>query len=232
MTRKKRPVVSAAQEQEPPSTGLTLWPLPEAMTRSTVYRRLSMIKRMKLDTALLLRAEKGESLETIAARFRLKEDHRIGLIALKAYEGHLRETIRPVVSSLVLANLCGSLPADQRAMLEEGGRILFISRVLRALDKPDDVLSVTDMARLATIFKSSMRRTPGASSSGSTPGKCSGTGESSEVSPTADETLEHVEEAVRMLYGLDTKPASDRKQPAQPRHLPAGEAPRGDASPS
>ena len=178
-----------------------MWPVPEEMTRSAIYRRLPMTTRMDLDGALLLRTENGQTLESIASRFRLKESYRIGLAALKAYVGHLESAVRPVAKSLMIANLMGCLPAEQRAKLTEGSRVLLLSRVLQLMDQSDPPLSVGDIARLATLFKSSSGPAPHSTRASSE--ESAGDSNAARDAPPDDGGLHYVNEAVRRLYGLE-----------------------------
>ncbi|HOJ56732.1 MAG TPA: hypothetical protein PK184_13015 [Phycisphaerae bacterium] len=172
-------------------------PLAAALARSMVYRRLPMGLRSRLDSAILLRPKKLQTLEAIAAHFELSS-YGISPAALRSYARRLEELVRPAATSQMLAAVFGCLPAGYRRRLLDGTQVVLLSRVIQALSaEPAQPLTIAEMVRLGTVLSAIARTTerpqgPGAKRSRST-------------RPAADQEMMQpakIKELVRSIYGL------------------------------
>ncbi len=174
---------------------------PAGLCRTAVYRRVPREVRMRLDAALLDRAEGTAALQAIADRFELRNRYGLSLPALRTYARRLEAFCRPVLASAILAAMLGGLPAAFRRSLQHGSEVLLLSRLAATLNRTDDdALTVADLVRLgsmlATLTGRKSRR------------PCARRGAGKAGPPDASQLAR----TVRELYGLnltDAPPAAD-----------------------
>jgi len=173
---------------------------PAGLCRTAVYRRVPREVRMRLDAALLERAEGTAALQAIADRFELRNRYGLSLPALRTYARRLEALCRPVLASAILAAMLGGLPAAFRRSLQHGSEVLLLCRLAATLNrKDDDALTVADLVRLGSMLASLAGRKSTRPCARRGTGKA-GTPDGSQLART-----------VRELYGLnltDAPPAA------------------------
>lgn len=190
--------------------------LPSWLTRSSIYKKVPVAVRGRLDEAILLRPADCATLEQIADKFELASLYGISTSVLRSYARKLEQFVRPAAASQLMAGVLGCLPEEYRQQLVAGGQVLLMSRVVKALsDEGGTELSVADLAKLgsvlsavggrpsvsATRIKSTQKKR---SSKDDASEQESVAGESASISSSHDPTK--LAEAVRMLYGLPWPP--------------------------
>ena len=191
-------------------------PLPEWLTRSSVYKKVPDAVRGRLDEAILLRPAKCVTLEQIADKFELADRYGISGSVLRSYACKLEQFVRPAAASQLMAGVLGCLPEEYRQRLVAGGQVLLLSRVVQALSAEGGAeLSVAELAKLASVLSAVGGRTrlPAARAKVSSKARTSLAGESTQEpasgepdpKPSIGDSAK-LAEAVRMLYGLPWPP--------------------------
>jgi hypothetical protein len=181
--------------------------LPAWLTRSSVYKKVPVAVRGRVDEAILLRPAKCATLEQIAEKFELAGRYGISHSALRSYARKLEQFVRPAVASQLMAGVLGCLPEGYRQRLVAGGQVLLLSRVVQALSAEGGAeLSVAELAKLASVLSAvgSRSRSPAAGAKAAPHTRSSSAGEVDPKPPTGDPAK--LAEAVRMLYGLPWPP--------------------------
>jgi len=184
--------------------------VPAWLARSSIYKRVPVRVRIRLDKAILFRPPESPTLEAVADKFKLSERYNISLASLRNYARKLEQFVKPAMGSQLLAELLGCLPESYRQQVASGNQVLLLSKVLQALTMGGaDALSVADLAKFSTILSGIASRTNMGSkkSTGSGPKK---KGPPAESEPSGAEPGK-VAEAVRMLYGLPWPPEQEQK---------------------
>jgi len=132
----------------------------DALSRSSIARRLPVNLRTRLDEAILLRPKGLPTLEAIAAHFDLAR-YRISPAALRAYARRLDALARPVVTGQILAFILGCLPRRYRRRVLAGTESLLLARFTQALSADRSTpLPVADLARLGSVLSAMTRPRP------------------------------------------------------------------------
>jgi len=191
-------------------------PLPGWLTRSSVYKKIPVAVRGRLDEAILLRPSDCATLEQIADKFELTGRYGISASVLRSYTRKLEQFVRPAAASQLMAGVLGCLPEEYRQKLLAGGQVLLLSRVIRALSAEGGTeLSVADLGKLATVLSAVSGRSISPSIKTRTTSKKRSSQNSDSMQESASSafdssTLSHdptqLAEAVRMLYGLPWPP--------------------------
>ena len=193
--------------------------LPEWLTRSSVYKKVPVGVRGRLDEAILLRPAECATLDQIAEKFELAERFGISGTALRSYARKLEQYVRPAAASQLMAGVLGCLPEGYQQRLLAGSQVLLLSRVVKSLSaEGGGELSVAELAKLASVLSAmgGRSRVPTAHSKSSRPpasgsktirgmhSSTSDEGEPDLSAATGNPTK--LAEAVRMLYGLSWPP--------------------------
>jgi len=186
--------------------------LPEWLTRSSIYKKVPVAVRGRLDEAILLRPAKCATLEQIAEKFELSQRYGLSHSSLRSYARKLEKFVRPAAASQLMAGVLGCLPEGYRRRLVAGGQVLLLSRVVQALSAEGGAeLSVAELAKLASVLSAvgSRSRLTADRAKAAHKDRPLPTGESGPKSPAGDPVK--LAEAVRMLYGLPWPP--DNRHP-------------------
>ncbi|NLX14568.1 MAG: hypothetical protein GXY44_13075 [Phycisphaerales bacterium] len=188
-----------------PMGGLPVW-----LARSSVYRRVPVAVRSRLDAAILLRPQDCPTLEAIAVKYQLAERYGISRAALRVYAGKLEQLVRPRVASQVLAGVLGCLPVSYRRKLAAGSEVMLLSRLAQTLsnDNPSS-LTVADLAKLAGLLKALGQTCITDHARKPRREKNRARALSAPESESAVSDSDRIAEAVRTLYGLSWP--TDRK---------------------
>lgn len=208
LSRTKVPEPAAPDASEPREAS---WRLPLRLARSTVYRRLPAAVRARLDAAILLQPADCPTLAEVFRKFELRQRYGISPAALRSYAVMIEQLVRPLMASHILAGVLGCLPRAYRQQLLAGGRVILLSKVLRALSAAADTsLSVAELARLASVLGAMAgRSTRPRTAISKKPARQIDDSVVPSASPEVN--FERLAEAVRAVYGLDWP----RQEPAR-----------------
>ena len=189
--------------------------MPDWLTRSSVYKKVPISVRGRLDEAILLRPADCATLDQIADKFELAERFGISGSALRSYARKLEQFVRPAVASQLMAGVLGCLPEAYRQRLIAGGQVLLLSRVVQALLAEGGAeLSVADLAKLASVLSAmgNRSRLPALKAKAAPTTRTSQTGEGEPDPEPAAGNPTKLAEAVRMLYGLPWPPDKPHRE--------------------
>ncbi len=191
-----------------------------SITRTSVYRRVPITIRWKLNRLLLLRPEGCASLDAILQRFKLSEKFGITRQALRTYARKIEQLVEPHLAGQLAAAVLGCMPTSYRNEVVAGSEVILISKVVGALTANKTDLHPPDLLKLASALRAAAQQKPKSCQKGSSdqehapkhPGGKPG---------DAKTDQEVLAETVRTIFGLDW-PAGEPSKPATlgPESLP------------
>jgi len=185
--------------------------VPASLARSPVFLRMPAAERARLDREILLPGRQRRSLEALTREFDLPGKYGISAAVLRTYARKLEQVARPVVTSQILAGVLGCLPAAYRRKVVQGSEVILLSKVLNALGKEKNQLSVAELAKLASVLGTLARRPSGSAARSARAGRRNeGSSLAGDIAPVDPVKLA---ESVRMVYGLSWPPEECKQGP-------------------
>jgi hypothetical protein len=177
-----------------------------SITRTSVYRRVPVTTRRKLDRALLTRPKECATLDAILEQFKLSERFGITREALRTYARKIEQLIEPHLAGHLAAAVLGCMPTAYRNEVAAGSEIILISKVVQALTKKkgqgQGQLEAPDLLKLASALRAAGQRKPKSCNKGSS--SRDGVRKTPEADKGNAKTDQKVlAETVRTVYGLD-----------------------------
>jgi len=184
---------------------------PAMLARTSVYRRLPIDVRRRLNEVILSRPSDCATMEAIADKFELTKRYNISLAALRSYASRLEMLVKPTVMSQLKSAVLGCLPESYRQQIIDGSQVMLLSRLIHVLSRSeesgeaksksgDGELSVAELVKIATVLTGMARQ----ANIGRTANKRSGSAEKNHRTPSEDQPKEpeKLSESVRAVYGL------------------------------